>query len=185
MVHTIYVMVDNLFALMCVTYHNYCLFRQQWVYLPWFWQIIKKTRFPHWGETLELDLEPEELSDEALITVEVWDWDMVGKNDFLGKVTSKIMMIAHTRGSMHSPVFLHRLLWSDVLWFSSFVFVIHRLKSPSLACTRHLYCRAGFVCSHWETMMTMQGKDYCCVCVTLYWVFMFIAWKTPDQQKSL
>ncbi|KAG7273785.1 hypothetical protein CRUP_012803, partial [Coryphaenoides rupestris] len=48
--------------------------------------IIKKTRFPHWGENLELDLEPEELSDEALITLEVWDWDMVGKNDFLGKV---------------------------------------------------------------------------------------------------
>lgn len=49
-------------------------------------QIIKKTRFPHWGETLELELDPEELSEEGTITVEVWDWDMVGKNDFLGKV---------------------------------------------------------------------------------------------------
>lgn len=48
--------------------------------------IIKKTRFPHWGETLELDLDPEELCEEGPITVEVWDWDMVGKNDFLGKV---------------------------------------------------------------------------------------------------
>ncbi|XP_030215652.1 rasGAP-activating-like protein 1 isoform X1 [Gadus morhua] len=48
--------------------------------------IIKKTRFPHWGENLELDLELEELSDEAMVTLEVWDWDMVGKNDFLGKV---------------------------------------------------------------------------------------------------
>ncbi|XP_028270188.1 rasGAP-activating-like protein 1 [Parambassis ranga] len=48
--------------------------------------IIKKTRFPHWGETLELELGPEELSDEGTVTVEVWDWDMVGKNDFLGKV---------------------------------------------------------------------------------------------------
>ncbi|CAJ1068013.1 LOW QUALITY PROTEIN: rasGAP-activating-like protein 1 [Xyrichtys novacula] len=48
--------------------------------------IIKKTRFPHWGETLELELDPEELSEEGSITVEVWDWDMVGKNDFLGKV---------------------------------------------------------------------------------------------------
>uniref|UniRef100_A0A8C5A1L2 RAS protein activator like 1 n=1 Tax=Gadus morhua TaxID=8049 RepID=A0A8C5A1L2_GADMO len=47
--------------------------------------IIKKTRFPHWGENLELDLELEELSDEAMVTLEVWDWDMVGKNDFLGK----------------------------------------------------------------------------------------------------
>ncbi|XP_041644171.1 rasGAP-activating-like protein 1 isoform X1 [Cheilinus undulatus] len=48
--------------------------------------IIKKTRFPHWGETLELELDPEELSEEGNITLEVWDWDMVGKNDFLGKV---------------------------------------------------------------------------------------------------
>uniref|UniRef100_A0A671UPE4 RAS protein activator like 1 n=1 Tax=Sparus aurata TaxID=8175 RepID=A0A671UPE4_SPAAU len=48
--------------------------------------IIKKTRFPHWGETLELELDPAELSEEGNVTVEVWDWDMVGKNDFLGKV---------------------------------------------------------------------------------------------------
>ncbi|CAK6950325.1 rasGAP-activating-like protein 1 [Scomber scombrus] len=48
--------------------------------------IIKKTRFPHWGETLELELDPEELTEEGTFTVEVWDWDMVGKNDFLGKV---------------------------------------------------------------------------------------------------
>ncbi|KAM9743014.1 rasGAP-activating-like protein 1 isoform 1-T1 [Menidia menidia] len=48
--------------------------------------IIKKTRFPHWGETLELDLDQEELTDDGTVIVEVWDWDMVGKNDFLGKV---------------------------------------------------------------------------------------------------
>ncbi|CAB1319676.1 unnamed protein product, partial [Coregonus sp. 'balchen'] len=47
--------------------------------------IIKKTRYPHWGETLELELETEELSEGGTVTVEVWDWDMVGKNDFLGK----------------------------------------------------------------------------------------------------
>lgn len=52
-------------------------------------QIIKKTRFPHWGETLELDLHPEELSKEGTVTLEVWDWDMVGKNDFLGKVRTQ------------------------------------------------------------------------------------------------
>ncbi|KAM3867857.1 rasGAP-activating-like protein 1 [Diretmus argenteus] len=48
--------------------------------------IIKKTRFPHWGETLELEVDPEELSEKGTVTLEVWDWDMVGKNDFLGKV---------------------------------------------------------------------------------------------------
>ncbi|XP_066545629.1 RAS protein activator like 1 [Amia ocellicauda] len=48
--------------------------------------IIKKTRFPHWDELLELQLQTEEMSEQACITLEVWDWDMVGKNDFLGKV---------------------------------------------------------------------------------------------------
>ncbi|XP_054906718.1 rasGAP-activating-like protein 1 isoform X1 [Poeciliopsis prolifica] len=48
--------------------------------------IIKKTRFPHWGETLELELKAEDLREEGTVIVEVWDWDMVGKNDFLGKV---------------------------------------------------------------------------------------------------
>ncbi|XP_013862644.1 rasGAP-activating-like protein 1 isoform X2 [Austrofundulus limnaeus] len=48
--------------------------------------IIKKTRFPHWGETLEMELDAEELREQGAVTVEVWDWDMVGKNDFLGKV---------------------------------------------------------------------------------------------------
>uniref|UniRef100_A0A8C8H9Y6 RAS protein activator like 1 n=1 Tax=Oncorhynchus tshawytscha TaxID=74940 RepID=A0A8C8H9Y6_ONCTS len=48
--------------------------------------IIKKTRFPHWSETLELELETWELTEGGNVTVEVWDWDMVGKNDFLGKV---------------------------------------------------------------------------------------------------
>nr|XP_029533725.1 rasGAP-activating-like protein 1 [Oncorhynchus nerka] len=48
--------------------------------------IIKKTRYPHWSETLELELEAWELTEGGNVTVEVWDWDMVGKNDFLGKV---------------------------------------------------------------------------------------------------
>ncbi|XP_077164219.1 rasGAP-activating-like protein 1 isoform X2 [Paroedura picta] len=48
--------------------------------------IIKKTRFPHWGEVLEFVLEEETVGGGAPLTVEVWDWDMVGKNDFLGRV---------------------------------------------------------------------------------------------------
>ncbi|KAF4110393.1 rasGAP-activating-like protein 1 [Onychostoma macrolepis] len=48
--------------------------------------IIKKTRFPHWDETLELSLDEGDDDDGGSVTVEVWDWDMVGKNDFLGKV---------------------------------------------------------------------------------------------------
>ncbi|XP_053225800.1 rasGAP-activating-like protein 1 isoform X1 [Podarcis raffonei] len=47
--------------------------------------IIKKTRFPRWDEMLEFVLE-EGTSGETPLIVEVWDWDMVGKNDFLGRV---------------------------------------------------------------------------------------------------
>uniref|UniRef100_A0A8C9R1C3 RAS protein activator like 1 n=1 Tax=Scleropages formosus TaxID=113540 RepID=A0A8C9R1C3_SCLFO len=48
--------------------------------------IIKRTRFPHWDELLEMELEQGEVTEDASLTLEVWDWDMVGRNDFLGKV---------------------------------------------------------------------------------------------------
>ncbi|XP_006870574.1 PREDICTED: rasGAP-activating-like protein 1 [Chrysochloris asiatica] len=44
---------------------------------------IKKTRFPHWDEVLELLELP---GTPSSLRVELWDWDMVGKNDFLGMV---------------------------------------------------------------------------------------------------
>lgn len=44
---------------------------------------IKKTRFPHWDEVLELREMP---GAPSPLRVELWDWDMVGKNDFLGMV---------------------------------------------------------------------------------------------------
>ncbi|NWY60617.1 RASL1 protein, partial [Chionis minor] len=47
--------------------------------------VIKKTRFPHWDEVLEFQLVEREAG-EAVLSVEVWDWDIVGKNDFLGRV---------------------------------------------------------------------------------------------------
>ncbi|XP_072004335.1 rasGAP-activating-like protein 1 isoform X2 [Engystomops pustulosus] len=50
--------------------------------------VIKRTRFPRWNEVLEFNLRGiEELEPgDQVINVEVWDWDMVGKNDFLGRV---------------------------------------------------------------------------------------------------
>ncbi|XP_063207344.1 rasGAP-activating-like protein 1 [Chroicocephalus ridibundus] len=47
--------------------------------------VIKKTRFPHWDEVLEFELAEGEPG-EAVLSVEVWDWDIVGKNDFLGRI---------------------------------------------------------------------------------------------------
>ncbi|XP_075625733.1 rasGAP-activating-like protein 1 isoform X2 [Balearica regulorum gibbericeps] len=47
--------------------------------------VIKKTRFPHWDEVLEFELAEGEPG-ETVLSVEVWDWDIVGKNDFLGRV---------------------------------------------------------------------------------------------------
>ncbi|XP_064024963.1 rasGAP-activating-like protein 1 isoform X2 [Pogoniulus pusillus] len=47
--------------------------------------VMKKTRFPRWHQLLEFELAESELG-EAVLTVEVWDWDIVGKNDFLGQV---------------------------------------------------------------------------------------------------
>lgn len=48
-------------------------------------QVIKKTRFPRWDEVLEFELAEGEPR-EAVLSVELWDWDIVGKNDFLGRV---------------------------------------------------------------------------------------------------
>ncbi|RMC06044.1 hypothetical protein DUI87_17589 [Hirundo rustica rustica] len=48
-------------------------------------QVIKKSRFPHWDEVLEFELPEGELG-EAVLSVELWNWDIVGKNDFLGRV---------------------------------------------------------------------------------------------------
>ncbi|KFO83957.1 RasGAP-activating-like 1, partial [Buceros rhinoceros silvestris] len=47
--------------------------------------VMKKTRFPRWDEVLEFELPEGELGGDVL-SVEVWDWDIVGKNDFLGQV---------------------------------------------------------------------------------------------------
>lgn len=60
-------------------------------------QTIKKTRFPHWDEVLELREMP---GAPSSLRVELWDWDMVGKNDFLGMVSTP----SHTlRGSPLPP----------------------------------------------------------------------------------
>ncbi|XP_059722118.1 ras GTPase-activating protein 4-like isoform X4 [Haemorhous mexicanus] len=44
--------------------------------------VVKKSCYPRWNETFEFELA--EPAGEKLC-VEVWDWDLVGRNDFLGK----------------------------------------------------------------------------------------------------
>ncbi|XP_043295670.1 rasGAP-activating-like protein 1 isoform X7 [Cervus canadensis] len=53
---------------------------------------IKKTRFPHWDEVLELREIP---GSPSPLRVELWDWDMVGKNDFLGMVEFPPQVLQH------------------------------------------------------------------------------------------
>ncbi|XP_042298509.1 ras GTPase-activating protein 4B [Sceloporus undulatus] len=50
--------------------------------------VIKKSCYPRWNETFEFDLE--EPAVEKLCVVEVWDWDLVSRNDFLGKVVFNV-----------------------------------------------------------------------------------------------
>ncbi|XP_048467683.1 rasGAP-activating-like protein 1 [Rhincodon typus] len=58
---------------------------------------IKKTRFPHWNEVFEFELEDDLPTEGMMFTVEVWDWDMVGKNDFLGKVDFNLDALLKTQ----------------------------------------------------------------------------------------
>ncbi|KAG8509792.1 Ras GTPase-activating protein 4B [Galemys pyrenaicus] len=52
--------------------------------------IVKKSRYPRWNETFEFELE--EGASETLC-VEAWDWDLVSRNDFLGKVVFNVQRL--------------------------------------------------------------------------------------------
>lgn len=58
---------------------------------------MKKSCYPRWNETFEFELE--EGAAEALC-VEAWDWDLVSRNDFLGKVSTLPLQAAPA--SLHS-----------------------------------------------------------------------------------
>uniref|UniRef100_W5U8Y0 Ras GTPase-activating protein 4 n=1 Tax=Ictalurus punctatus TaxID=7998 RepID=W5U8Y0_ICTPU len=50
--------------------------------------VVKKSCYPRWNESFEFELD-DTLAD-SLLSVEVWDWDLVSRNDFLGKVLFNI-----------------------------------------------------------------------------------------------
>ncbi|CAK6444570.1 unnamed protein product [Pipistrellus nathusii] len=52
--------------------------------------VVKKSCYPRWNETFEFELE--EGAPEALC-VEAWDWDLVSRNDFLGKVVVNVQSL--------------------------------------------------------------------------------------------
>lgn len=63
-------------------------------------QVVKKSCYPRWNETFEFELA--EPAGEKLC-VEVWDWDLVGRNDFLGKVSPQTSSPLLGGGSARLP----------------------------------------------------------------------------------
>uniref|UniRef100_A0A671M3R4 Ras GTPase-activating protein 4-like n=1 Tax=Sinocyclocheilus anshuiensis TaxID=1608454 RepID=A0A671M3R4_9TELE len=57
--------------------------------------VVKKSCYPRWNESFEFELD-ETLADTGLLSVEVWDWDLVSRNDFLGKVTIRLKIAQTT-----------------------------------------------------------------------------------------
>ncbi|KAM5181749.1 ras GTPase-activating protein 4-like [Mantella aurantiaca] len=49
--------------------------------------VVKKSCYPRWNEAFDFDLDE---SFTEKLTIEVWDWDLVSKNDFLGKVVINV-----------------------------------------------------------------------------------------------
>ncbi|XP_030648540.1 ras GTPase-activating protein 4 isoform X1 [Chanos chanos] len=50
--------------------------------------VVKKSCYPRWNESFEFELD--DTLPESPLSVEVWDWDLVSRNDFLGKVLFNI-----------------------------------------------------------------------------------------------
>ncbi|XP_055462583.1 ras GTPase-activating protein 4 isoform X3 [Psammomys obesus] len=52
--------------------------------------VVKKSCYPRWNETFEFELEEGAI---GALLVEAWDWDLVSRNDFLGKVVVNVQRL--------------------------------------------------------------------------------------------
>uniref|UniRef100_A0A2I3RBD6 RAS p21 protein activator 4 n=1 Tax=Pan troglodytes TaxID=9598 RepID=A0A2I3RBD6_PANTR len=90
--------------------------------------IVKKSCYPRWNETFEFELQ--EGAMEALC-LEAWDWDLVSRNDFLGKVSTThlvpLSQAAHSRGNLGSLQLEVRLRDETVLPSSYYQPLVHLL----------------------------------------------------------
>ncbi|XP_038014057.1 ras GTPase-activating protein 4-like isoform X6 [Motacilla alba alba] len=74
--------------------------------------VVKKSCYPRWNEAFEFELA--EPAGEKLC-VEVWDWDLVGRNDFLGKVSPKPFQCCRGPAQLHTqpaPAFPSQVVFS-------------------------------------------------------------------------
>ncbi|XP_063564122.1 LOW QUALITY PROTEIN: ras GTPase-activating protein 4-like [Gorilla gorilla gorilla] len=122
-------------------------------------QIVKKSCYPRWNETFEFELQ--EGAMEALC-VEAWDWDLVSRNDFLGKVVIDVQRLRvaqqeegwfrlqpdQSKSRRHdepqtrvqvSKSLIHSLIHS----FMNKQFALHVYLAPSWADTAGKRCKGG------------------------------------------
>nr|XP_060612994.1 ras GTPase-activating protein 4-like [Anolis sagrei ordinatus] len=57
--------------------------------------VVKRSCFPRWNQTFDFDLEEDSFAAEEkrFCAIEVWDWDLARRNDFLGKVVFDIQRL--------------------------------------------------------------------------------------------
>lgn len=124
-------------------------------------QVIKKSCYPRWNETFEFDLD--ESAVEKLCVIEVWDWDLVSRNDFLGKVSSRERGLGRRQTFKCSPSKGIVLFKGRSLRFSAFAFCVRFLKESPLSagwgnkhfkikydCSKHRDMEKAGVTGRWE-----------------------------------
>ena len=75
-------------------------------------QTVKASRFPTWKDTFEFDV-PYDTTPESKITFEVWDWDRVGADDFMGQVITSSISNKKAQLMISQYINLNKLMSSN------------------------------------------------------------------------